>query len=218
MMLLAWFTCQTWRWRQYITSRHGWTLNRACSHFYSTYLLYGAEYCSRDHQLCSHLRVSQCFMEPKHSLPHSQELSTCPCPEPDQSSPVCFCMIHLNIIHPPRSWTSEWSLPLWPYHPLFLQYIANAEIWSPVVCMHKRVGQDSSSSCTGTSKIYCACSSCSTLYQFYTSDEMQNFTYGGVMIVPWFHEVPWSNDQCDKILNKLLPHNHTGYVWLILPF
>jgi hypothetical protein len=31
--------------------------------------------------------VSQQFMEPKGSIPNSQELSACPYPEPDQSSP-----------------------------------------------------------------------------------------------------------------------------------
>jgi hypothetical protein len=28
--------------------------------------------------------------------------------------------------------------------------------------------------------------------------------------------VPWNNSPCDEILDKLLPHNHIGYVWLIL--
>jgi hypothetical protein len=37
--------------------------------------------------LCIHLIVSQHFMELEGSLPHSQELSTCPYPEPDQFSP-----------------------------------------------------------------------------------------------------------------------------------
>jgi hypothetical protein len=38
-------------------------------------------------QLCNHSVVSQHFMEPEGSLPQSQELSTCPYPEPDKSSP-----------------------------------------------------------------------------------------------------------------------------------
>jgi hypothetical protein len=42
----------------------------------------GAEHYSRGHSI-----VSQRFMEHESSLPHSQELSTCPYPEPDQSSP-----------------------------------------------------------------------------------------------------------------------------------
>jgi hypothetical protein len=33
------------------------------------------------------LDVSQHFMEPEGSIPNSQKLSTCPYPEPDQSSP-----------------------------------------------------------------------------------------------------------------------------------
>jgi hypothetical protein len=49
--------------------------------------LYGAEHYWRGHQLCSHLIVSQHYMEPEGSIPHSQEFSTCPYPEPDQSSP-----------------------------------------------------------------------------------------------------------------------------------
>jgi hypothetical protein len=35
----------------------------------------------------SHSIISQHFMEPEVSLPHSQKLSTCPYPEPHQSSP-----------------------------------------------------------------------------------------------------------------------------------
>jgi hypothetical protein len=49
--------------------------------------VYGPEHDSRTHLLCSHLMVSQLFMAPEGSLPHSQELSTCPYPEPDQTSP-----------------------------------------------------------------------------------------------------------------------------------
>jgi hypothetical protein len=41
---------------------------------------------SRGHELCSHSRAMQHFMEPNGSLPHSQELLTYPCPEPDQSN------------------------------------------------------------------------------------------------------------------------------------
>jgi hypothetical protein len=37
--------------------------------------------------LFGHSIVSQHFMEPEGSTPNSQELSTCPYPEPDQSSP-----------------------------------------------------------------------------------------------------------------------------------
>jgi hypothetical protein len=42
-----------------------------------------SEHYSRGQRLCSHSRTPQHFMEPKGSLPHSQELSTCTYPEPD---------------------------------------------------------------------------------------------------------------------------------------
>jgi hypothetical protein len=48
---------------------------------------YGAEHYSRDSLLLGHSIVSQHFMEPEGSIPNSQELSTCPYLEPDQSSP-----------------------------------------------------------------------------------------------------------------------------------
>jgi hypothetical protein len=32
------------------------------------------------------------------------------------------------------------------------------------------------------------------------------------------HLVPWSNDSCDSVLNKLLPYNDIGCLWLILHF
>jgi hypothetical protein len=41
---------------------------------------------TRDHRFCSHSRSSQHFMEPEGSLPHSQELSNCPYPDPDDST------------------------------------------------------------------------------------------------------------------------------------
>jgi hypothetical protein len=52
-----------------------------CNYFYE------AEHYWRGHQFCSHSIVPQHFMEPVSSLPHSQELFTCPSPEPDQPSP-----------------------------------------------------------------------------------------------------------------------------------
>jgi hypothetical protein len=50
-------------------------------------LTYGAEPFLRSCQLCSHWRTSQHFMEPEGSLTCTQEPSTGPYPEPDQSSP-----------------------------------------------------------------------------------------------------------------------------------
>jgi hypothetical protein len=53
----------------------------------STSLTHGAEPFLRSCQLCSHSRISQQFMEPKGSLPCSQELSAGPYTEPDKSNP-----------------------------------------------------------------------------------------------------------------------------------
>jgi hypothetical protein len=69
-------------------------------------IYYGAEHYSRGHQLCSHLIVSQHFMEPEGSLSHSQELSTCLYPDQTNSvhiTPSHLYKIHPNIIHPPSS-------------------------------------------------------------------------------------------------------------------
>jgi hypothetical protein len=74
-------------------------------------VLYVAEHYWRGLQLCSHSIVSQYFMVSEGSLPHSQELSTGPHPEPDQSSS------HHPIIYPPTSWSSYWSLSIGLSHP-----------------------------------------------------------------------------------------------------
>jgi hypothetical protein len=50
----------------------------------------------------------QHFMEPEGLLLHSQELSTCHYPSHTNSAhttPYYLPLIHLNIIHPPVSWS-----------------------------------------------------------------------------------------------------------------
>jgi hypothetical protein len=56
-------------------------INRILTHSRSLVLLL------RGRQMSSHARISQRFMEPAGSLPCSQEPSTSPYPEPDQSNP-----------------------------------------------------------------------------------------------------------------------------------
>jgi hypothetical protein len=58
-------------------------------------------------------------MESRSSSPQSQQPSICPYPEPDHpvnSSPLYLSKIQLNIIHPPTSWSSYWSLSFWLSH------------------------------------------------------------------------------------------------------
>jgi hypothetical protein len=65
---------------------------------------------------CSYSRIFQQFMEPEGSLPCSQEPSTGPYPEPDQSSPYHHILstIHFNTIHPCLGLPS--SLSFWLSH------------------------------------------------------------------------------------------------------
>jgi hypothetical protein len=87
-----------------------------------TYLLtYGAEPFLRSRQLCSPSWTSQHFMEPEGSIPCSQEPCNGPYPEPYQSNPVHsipsdLSKIHFNIVYPPMSRSSQWSLSLWFSH------------------------------------------------------------------------------------------------------
>jgi hypothetical protein len=60
----------------------------------------------RIRQSLSYSKMSQHFMEPEGSLPCSQEPSTAPYPEPDQSSPSYFSKSHFNIILPRTSMSS----------------------------------------------------------------------------------------------------------------
>jgi hypothetical protein len=77
-------------------------------------LTYGAEPFLRNRQLCSYQRTSRHFKESEGSLPCSQEPSTGPYPEPDQSNP--YHAIQFNIVHTPTCWSSQWSLSFWLSH------------------------------------------------------------------------------------------------------
>jgi hypothetical protein len=70
----AWLTLRLWRWRRYVPPKRWFTFTRLTNSFL------------RSRQLCSYSRTSQNFMEPEGSLSRSQEPSTGPYPEPDQSS------------------------------------------------------------------------------------------------------------------------------------
>jgi hypothetical protein len=63
-------------------------------------LSHGAEPFLRSCQLCSYSRTSQHFMESGGPLPCSQEPSTGPYPEPDQSNPYhsILSKIHFNVV------------------------------------------------------------------------------------------------------------------------
>jgi hypothetical protein len=80
---------------------------------------YGVEPFLRSCQLFSYSRNSQQFMEPKGSLPCSQEPSNGSYPKPHQSNPyhpILSLKIHFNIAHPPTSRSSQWSLDFWLSH------------------------------------------------------------------------------------------------------
>jgi hypothetical protein len=93
-------------------------MNAISLHNFLHSLTHGAKPFLRSCQLCSYSRSSQRFMEPEGSLPCSQEPSTGPHSEPDQSNsyhPI-LSKIHFIIVHPPTSWPSQWSLSFWHSH------------------------------------------------------------------------------------------------------
>jgi hypothetical protein len=63
-------------------------------------LTHGAEPFIRSRQLCSYSRTSRHFMEPEVSISCSQEPSTDPHPEPDQSNPIQSIPSHPIPSHP----------------------------------------------------------------------------------------------------------------------
>jgi hypothetical protein len=69
-----------------------------------------------------------------------------------------------------------------------------------ILSMYVRGGQDSPGLRTATSKI-CASLSYSSVCRTYPSDEAWVFSY--------------NNYPCDEILDKLMPHDHMGCVWVI---
>jgi hypothetical protein len=91
---------------------------RILTHWKVYLLTHGAELFLRSRQLCSPSRTSQNFMETESSIPCSQEPSTGPYSEPYQSNPhyPILSKIHFNIVHPPTSWSSPWTLYLWLSH------------------------------------------------------------------------------------------------------
>jgi hypothetical protein len=89
-----------------------------------TYLLtHGAEAFLRSCQLCSHSRTPQRFMEPEGSLRIHK--SSPPVPilshiDRIPTIPSYLTKIHINIVHPPTSWSSQWSLSFWISHQYYI--------------------------------------------------------------------------------------------------
>jgi hypothetical protein len=45
--------------------------------------------------------------------------------------PSYLSKIHFNIVHPPASWSSQWSLSFWLSHPYLISFCFKFKIWGP---------------------------------------------------------------------------------------
>jgi hypothetical protein len=82
-------------------------------------LTHGAEPFLRSFQLCSYSRTFQHFMEPEgHYRVHkSPPLVTILIQiNPVHTTLSYHFQIHFNIVHPPTSWSSQWSPSFWHSH------------------------------------------------------------------------------------------------------
>jgi hypothetical protein len=97
----------------------------------------------RGYQLCSHSIVFQHFMKPEGSLPHSQELFTCPSPETDQSSthhphPISPRSIGMLCTHLCLSLPSG-LFPLWLSYQQPIHVPFHSHLYAPPSNLHDLV-------------------------------------------------------------------------------
>ena len=102
--------------------------------FYFKMNFFGGKYahCTRSESEVHFLTISA-FYGTQCSSPYSQQPSTCPYPESDQSSlrPTHFLKIHFNIILPSTPRSSKWFVPLgfstkFSIHLYSLRYVPHA--------------------------------------------------------------------------------------------
>jgi hypothetical protein len=110
----------------------------------------------RSCQLCNS-RTCQHFMEPEGSLPCSQDPQLVPILSqinPIHAMPSYLSKIHFNIVHPPTSWSSQWSLSFFGfptnilYAFLFSPFVLHALpisslTWSFWLCLEKSTSYES---------------------------------------------------------------------------